>query len=138
MSLLQKLADDKPVDTSEKDNKLEVTIIKRTKVGSCEYNQRSRLFESITEEVPMETKSRRKKCHERRRMKRPEQIKSPVWLLNEEEGEAENLSGQSEESDEKLIQVKMSEKICASCLQNQRGGIKIEKCRQTPHLEHTT
>ena len=32
-------------------------------------------------------------------------------LLNEKEGEAENLSGQSEESDKKSIQVKMSETI---------------------------
>ena len=39
MSLLQKLADNKPVDTNERNNEAEITRMGRTKVGSCEENQ---------------------------------------------------------------------------------------------------
>ena len=71
-SLLQKLADDKPADTSEKGNEPEITIMKRTKVGSGEDKSSEdrdpegkevvgTKVESIPEEVLMETKLRRKK-----------------------------------------------------------------------------
>ena len=33
MSLLQKLADNKPVDMNEKNDEPEITIVRRTKVG---------------------------------------------------------------------------------------------------------
>ena len=88
MSLLQKLADDKPVVTSKKDNEPEVTIIRRTKMGSCKDNQLEgrdpegkevlpTYVQSIPEEVLMETTLGRKKCHLGRRQRSTDQIKSP-------------------------------------------------------------
>ena len=67
MSWLQKLADDNPVESSEKGDKTEVRIMKRTKVGSCKDNQMEgrdpeskefvrTLVANIPEEVLMEAK----------------------------------------------------------------------------------
>ena len=97
ISLLQKLADDKPVDTSEKGNKPEVTIIKKIKVGSCEDSQwedrepKSKevartLVQNIPKGVLMETKLRSKEVlfkEESEEFGREQE--SGEWLLNEGE-----------------------------------------------------
>ena len=100
------------MDTSENDDKPEVTILGRTKQGSCEDNQlegrvpeskegvRTSL-ENIAEEVLMEAKLRRKKVSFK---EATEDLgtgqESGECLKNEEEGEAKFLSRESEESDE--------------------------------------
>ena len=72
MRLLQKLADIKPVDSTRKDDDPEVTIMRRTEVGSRDENllkngdRESKemvrtLVEKIQEEIIKQTTLRRKK-----------------------------------------------------------------------------
>ena len=100
------------MNTSENDDKPEVTILDRTKQGSCEDNQlKGRVsksnegvrtsLENIAEEVLMETKLRKKKVSFK---EETEDLgtgqESGEYLKNKEEGEAKILSRESEELDE--------------------------------------
>ena len=116
MNLLQKLADNKPIDSARRDDEPEVTIIRRKGVGFGDKNLLNAgdlgskevirtLVEKIPEKICKETTLRRKRVSFK---EEAEEFglaqKSGKWLSNQKEGREENLSGESEDWDDDSVE----------------------------------
>ena len=122
--MLQKLTDNKPVDSTRKNDEPELTIMRKLEVRSRDKNSLSaggresnETNQKIPEEKLMQTTLRRKKVSLK---EEAEEIgihrESGEWLLNDNPSEAQNLSEEPDEWEEVAVESEDEQDILCTIL----------------------